>query len=131
MGLTDVADAERQLQAAIELGELTAQHAPAGHPIFDAIGNAQEVLAFLQDEEDLVGPALVPGTRTYAQVQGAIDGVYAAAGEVRNEPDKPLLPTFFSLPKISIPWFEIAAGGGALALGFFLFQRHRRRRRHA
>lgn len=122
-GPTTAADAERQLQAAIELGTLTSQQAPAGHPIFAAIQRAQDDLASIQDEESSIVPALVPGTRTYQEISDAIDGITDAAAGVTNNPDLPLPRTLFQLPQLPIPWWSIAAGVGALALGWYLFQR--------
>lgn len=128
-GATDATDAERQLQEAIDLGQLTAQHAPAGHAIFAALERAGQVLEAVQDEEASIGPALVPGTRTYSMIDEAIDGIYDAAANVRNVPDAPLPRTLFSLPQVTIPWLEIGAAGAALAVGWYLFQRRGRRGR--
>jgi hypothetical protein len=121
-GPTDAADAERQLQAAIDLGDLTAQHAPAGHPIYAALDRARSDLESVQDEEAAIGPALIPGTRTYTEISDAIDGIYQASADVRNDPAAELPRTLFSTPKADIPWLEIAAGGGALLLGWWLFK---------
>lgn len=122
-GQVDVADAERQLQDAIDLGDLTAQHAPAGHPIFGALERARADLASVQDEESAIGAALVPGTRTYTEIDDAIEGIYGAAADVRNVPDVALPRTLFELSPTSIPWIPIAAGGAALVLGWFLFRK--------
>lgn len=132
MGLTGTSsadDAERQLQQAIELGELTAQHAPAGHPIFGALERAGLALEYLQDEDNAHGPTLAAGSEPYNIVDGAIDGIYAAAAEVRNAPDLPLPRTLFALPATSIPWAAIGAGAAALGVGWYLFRRQSRRRR--
>jgi hypothetical protein len=128
-GSTDVADAEQQLAAAIDLGQLTAQHAPAGHPIFAAISRAEEDLAQVQDEESAIGPALVPGSRTYTEISDAIDGITAAAADVRNDPNAPLPPTLWSLPAAVVPWLPLGAGVAALALGWYLFRSSPARRR--
>ncbi len=122
-GQTSADDAERQLQEAIDLGELTAQHAPAGHAIFTALERARADLASVQDEESSIGPALVPGSRTYTEIDGAIEGIYDAAADVRNVPDVPLPSTLFAFPRTSIPWIPIAAGGAALVLGWYLFRK--------
>lgn len=122
-GQTDAADAERQLQAAIELGQLTAQHAPAGHPIFAALERANTDLASVQDEETSIGPALMPGTRTYSELSEAIDGIFDAAADVRNVPDVALPRTLFSFPQTGIPWVPIGLAGGVLAVGWWLFKR--------
>lgn len=121
-GQVDVADAERQLQDAIDLGDLTAQHAPAGHPIFAALERARADLSSVQDEESAIGPALVPGTRTYNEINAAIEGIYGAAADVRNVPDVALPHTLFAITPTSIPWVPIAAAGAALVLGWFLFK---------
>jgi hypothetical protein len=128
-GSTDAADAERQLQAAIDLGQLTAQHAPAGHPIFAAIDRAQQDLAQVQEDEAVIGPVLVPGTRTYSEISDAIDGITAAAADVRNDPTSPLPPTLWSLPAAVVPWLPIGAAGALLALGWWLFRGSPRGRR--
>lgn len=122
-GSTDATDAERQLQAAIDLGQLTAQHAPEGHPIFAALDRANADLASVQDEEAAIGPALVPGSRTYSEISNAIDGIYDAAADVRNVPDVPLPHTLFTLPQTGIPWVPIGLAGGVLAVGWWLFKR--------
>lgn len=121
-GQTDAVDAERQLQAAIDLGQLTAQHAPDGHPIFAAVARAEADLASVQDEESAIGAALVPGTRTYSEISDAIDGVTAAAADVRNDPDSPLPRTFFNLPE-DVPYLAIGAGAAVLLVGWFVFKR--------
>jgi hypothetical protein len=123
-GPTDAADAERQLQAAIDLGQLTAQHAPDGHPIFAALERAQADLESVQDEEAAIGPALVPGTRTYTEIDQAIDGVFQASADVRNDPDLPLPPTLFAVPKVATPWAMLAAGALALGFGWWAFREH-------
>lgn len=122
-GQTDATDAERQLQAAIDLGQLTAQHAPAGHPIFAAVERAQADLETVQDEESAIGAALVPGTRTYSEISDAIDGITAAAADVRNDPDQPLPLTFFNLPAEDVPYLAIGAGAAVLLVGWFVFKR--------
>lgn len=122
-GPTDATDAEQQLAAAIDFGQLTAQHAPAGHPIFAAIARAEADLAQVQDDESAIGSALVPGTRTYSEISDAIDGITAAAADVRNDPNAPLPPTLWSLPAYVVPWLSIGAAGAALALAFYLFRR--------
>lgn len=127
-GQTDATDAERQLQAAIDLGDLTAQHAPDGHPIFAALERARADLASVQDEESAIGPALVPGTRTYSEVSAAIDGVFQAAADVRNDPTAALPHTLFSFPLEAVPWLPIAGAGAALALGWYLFRKRGARR---
>lgn len=128
MGLTgspDAADAERQLQAAIDLGDLTAQHAPEGHPIFAALERARADLEQLQDDEGMVGPALVPGTRTWNELSAAIDGVFDASADVRNDPTQPLPRTLFSLPTSATPWLELGFAGAALLAGWWAFKRSR------
>jgi|SRR5882724_5847445 len=127
-GSTDAGDAERQLQAAIELGQLTAQHAPDGHPIFAALARAEADLAQVQDEETIIGPALVPGSRTYTEISAAIDGITDAAANVRNDPSMPLPRTLFELPQVEIPWLPIGLAGAALALGWYLFRKPPARR---
>lgn len=128
VGPTDAAGAARQLQDAIELGQITAQHAPAGHPIFAALSDARDALAFVQSD-DSVGfgwdPAFFPGSR----ISDAIDGVYAAASSVRNAPGAPLPKTLWTLPGLEAPWVPIAAAGGVLALGYYLFRGRKRRGR--
>jgi hypothetical protein len=121
-GPTDAADAERQLLAAIDLGQLTAEHAPAGHPVFAAIARAEADLAQVQEDDSIIGPALVPGTRTYAEISGAIDGITAAAADVRNDPNSPLPPTLWSLPAAAIPWLPIGFIGAGLAVAWWLFR---------
>ena len=130
MGLTgtpSVADAERQLQDAIDLGQLTAQHAPDGDPIFAALERAQADLSSIQDDEAVILPALVPGTRTYQEISDAIDGITAAAANVRNAPDQPLQPTTFPVAVQSIPWVPLGLGLAALGLGWYLFGKKERR----
>lgn len=126
-GATSAADAEQQLQAAIDLGQLTAQHAADGDPIFAAIARAQADLASIQDEESAIVPAIVPGTRTYQEISDAIDGVIAAAADVRNAPDQPLQPTTFPAIVQSVPWVPLGLGLAALGLGWYLFGQQRRR----
>lgn len=132
MGLTGSSsrdDAERQLQAAIDLGELTAQHAPADHPIFAALARAGTALALLQDEDAAIPQSIDAGTDLYNTIDDVIDRIYDAAADVRNVPDVALPATLFALPASasSVPWLPIGLVGGALALGWYLFKGRGRR----
>ncbi len=120
------ADAASQLEVAIEAAEIASQHAPAGHPIFDAIDTGKSTLAWVQDAGRLWPPDAAL-TRTQATVQQVTDSIYAAMATIRNDPDQPLPSTIW--PQVqALPWPYIAAGAGALLLVAMLFQKKGARR---
>lgn len=114
-----------QVDGAIEVAELTAQHAPGGHPVFAALENAREVRDWLNDNGALMASGIGTNVRTY--VQGALDRLYEAAGDVRNDPSAP--PPLAIWPQArSLPWPWIAAGAGGILLVAILFQKRARAR---
>lgn len=121
-------DAAQQLADAVDFGQIAAQHAPAGDPIFAAIDDAQETREFVAEYSDTIGTVLTPGSRTYARIDEAIDAIYSAAAELRNDPAAPLPRTLWTLPVPAAPWQWIGVAGGVLFVGFMLFK-HRRRGR--
>lgn len=121
-GSTTPADASQQLSSAIDFGQIAEQHAPAGDPIFAAVGNAETVLSFVNDNASSIAPALVPGTSTYGQISDAIDGVYAAAANLTNDPSGALPSTIWALPAAASPWLPVAIVGGLAVVAFFLFR---------
>lgn len=115
-----VADLMNQVQAAIEVGELTSQHAPGGHPIFAAVDDAREVLAWLNENAGLLASGVGPAVQ--ANVERAISAVYDAAASVRNDPAAPLPLTIWPQVK-ALPWPWLAAGAGGILLVAILFQK--------
>jgi hypothetical protein len=107
--------------SAIEFGEIAAQHAPGGHPLFTAIENARETVAWLEDNAGII-PVIADGTNVHAKVDQAIEEINAAAATLRNDPDQPLPATIW--PQVqTLPWPWIAAGVGGLVAAAILFQR--------
>jgi hypothetical protein len=121
-----VADLAARVQAAIEVGEITAQHAPGGHPLFDALADGREVLAWLNDSAAFLEGGVTPGVLAYAQ--DAVNRIYDAAATVRTDPDLPPPATIWPEAK-ALPWPWIAAGAGGLLLVAILFQKRGGRRR--
>lgn len=123
-----VDDLIAQVRAAIELGEITQQHAPGGHPIFQAVADARELEGWLIDNAGLMGSG--PGANVQRKVQETVSAIYDAAAGVRNDPEAPPPATIWprlSTPSLSWPWVGAAAGG--LLLVAILFQQQRGRRR--
>lgn len=121
--LTSVQSAVANVQAAIEVGELVAQRAPYGHPIFAALERGREVLAWLENEAVFMQSGV--GPRVQQLAQQAIDGIYDANVTVRNDPNQPLSATIW--PKVkALPWPWIGAGAAALVVVAILFQRRGR-----
>jgi hypothetical protein len=114
------AEATAQLEAAIEHGDALGQYAPGGHPLFAAIEQARSVLSWLEEYGPAAAPVLHPGTRIYADVREAIDGIAAAEGTLRVGGD-----ASFSWPgPATVPaWAWVAGGLGVLALGYFALYR--------
>lgn len=110
------------LQDAIGLGEMTAQSAPAGHPIHAAVQAAREALEDVDRTMAYSAVALAPGSRLWQEVDAALEAVYSAAGTVRNDPELGPARTIFSLPATLPPWAWIGGGLGLLALGVYLFK---------
>jgi hypothetical protein len=108
-----------QLEAAIEHGEAMSQYAPGGHPLFEAIDQARKVLSFVEENASFIGPVLHAGTRAFADVTGAIDGIASAEGTLRVGGDA----SFDWSSPTQIPWTWIAGGVGLLAAGYLLFRR--------
>lgn len=96
------------LEDAIDFGNLSAQHAPAGSAIFQALDAAEAVRRSGSRDEDEIGTA--------------ISRIYDAAADIRNDPDAPLPKTIFSVKPGTIPWGPIALVGGAAVLAFFIFK---------
>jgi hypothetical protein len=110
-----------KLEAAIEFGELAVQHQPGGHPLYAAIADAREVLAWVTENASIL-PDMAEGTRVRVHIDQAIEAINASAATTRNDPDKPLPVTIW--PQIQqLPWPWIAAGVGGLVLVAILFQR--------
>jgi len=126
LALVSPDDLIAQVRAAIELGELTEQHAPGGHPIFQAVEDARELEAWLIDNAGLMGSGA--GSNVQAKAQAAIDAIYDAAAGVRNDPTAPPPATIWPQVK-ALPWPWLAAGAGGLILVAILFQQRGRRRR--
>lgn len=134
-----------RIDDAITYGKLVSQDAPADHAIFAAIANAQDVRDQLQDMIPWFsagGPTISPATsRTWAAMQGAIDGIYSAAATVTTNPDQPLPATDWAsvLGTSGVPWQLIAGGAALVAVAAFAFGpdrlinpgRRRRRSRRA
>lgn len=111
-----LADAAARVERAIELGRLTAQMAPPGHRLHAAIAEAQAVADEIREAIPLLyvqTPVVFPGSRVWQQMQAAIDGIEAAAADVRTDPAKPLPTTVWRGG--GIPWGWIGAGAGVLA----------------
>lgn len=122
-----LAAAAARIDSAIELGELTARYAPAGHPIFAAIEDAKQARDELLDLIPLwsgEGNVIAPGSRTWANMERVIARINDAAASVRTP--GPLAATVWPSP--SVPWGLVVAGSAALVLGWFIFKPGRRRR---
>jgi hypothetical protein len=108
-----------QVQMAIDFGTIAAQQAPAGHPIFVALEDAEEAKQWIADKIPWFssdGPALPTVSAKVDQVVGA---VYDAAATLRT-PDT--TPTSYTAPS-SPPWAWIGAGLAAAAGTYLLFRR--------
>jgi len=114
-----------QLREAIELAEITSQHAPGGHPIFEALAEARELEGWLIDNAGLMGSGA--GSNVQRNVAERIAAIYDAAVGVRNDPTAPPPATVWPQVK-ALPWPWLAAGAGGLLLVAVLFQRGRARR---
>jgi hypothetical protein len=109
-----------QVQMAIDFGTIAAQQAPAGHPIFLALEDAQEAKEWIDDKIPWFsadGPALPTVSAKVDQVVGA---VYDAAATLRT-PDS--APTMFTAPTPP-PWSWIGAGLAAAVGAYLLYRRH-------
>lgn len=114
--MASIRDAADSVQSAIDFGELAAQRAPGGHPIFDALTRARSELADLE--------AAIPWYSTtggdvpaYAEraAQRAVDDIFAAAADIRTDPDAPLARTTYQKEK-PFPWAWVLAGVGVTVL---------------
>jgi hypothetical protein len=114
-----------QLEGEIAFGEIAAQHAPGGHPLFAALDNARELQGYIQDNAAVIPPSGLPDTSRLAlQVAQAIEAIDAAAATLRNDPDQPLPKTIWpQLPDLPWPW--ITAGLAGVVLVAVLFQQRR------
>lgn len=122
-----LAEAAGRVEHALDLGRLTAQHAPAGHPIHQAIADGEEAAAELRDLIPLWssgGDVITPGGRVWQIMERVINAIYDAAATVRTPDGVELAPTRWPTPR-ALPWPWIAAGVGGLLLVAVLFQRRR------
>lgn len=132
-----LADAVARVDDAITYGRLASQSAPAGHPIFAAISNAQDVRDQLADMIpwfSATGPMITPAmSRTWGAMQGAIDGINAAAATIQSDPGQPLPATNWAGvlgAGPGVPWPLLAGGAALVALAAVVFRPARRRRRN-
>lgn len=120
-----MAQASAKVDDAIYFAKLAAQNAPAGHPIFAAIDDANEVKDWIDSQIPFYslggGPAL---PRVTAKVDEIVSEVYDAAAQIRDTGEA--VTTYAPAPA-SVPWGLLGAGGVALAGAVLLFTRKRRR----
>lgn len=111
--------AATQVEMAIDFGTIAAQQAPAGHPIFLALEEAQETKEWISEKIPWFsadGPALPTVTAKVDQVIGA---VYDAAATLRTPAD---VPTSYTAPSTPI-WAWVGAGLAAVGGTYLLFRR--------
>jgi hypothetical protein len=127
-GPMTMAQARDRVADAIELGELVAQRAPEGHPLFQVLEDAREVRDALDEHVPWysdTGPLVAPGTRTYDNVERTVEAINAAIATVRNDPDQPLSRTLYVAP--GVPWPALAVGAAGVVGLVALFWPRRKR----
>lgn len=121
-GAMTLKQAAAQVQDAIDFGTIAAQQAPAGHPIFAAIADAQEALGWINDQIPMFsddGPAL---PTVSARLDQVVSAIYDAAATLRTSSD---VPTSFT-PAPSTAWAWALGGIAGLAGIWFVFGSGRR-----
>lgn len=124
-----LAQARDKVGDAIYFGQLAAQHAPPGSPIFQAIDDAQEAKDWIEGQIPFFslggGPALPNVT---AKVEAIVSEVYDAAAQIQDTTSVDLT-TGYTVPAAPIPWALL--GVGAVALGGAAWLAFGRKRRAA
>jgi len=122
-----VSDAKTDLANTISFAQIAAQNAPAGHPVFAAIQQAQDTLAWLNQNEGIIPPTLADTPRVAQMVQDAISNVYDATGTITTDPSKALPATIWQTATQAFSSWGWVAGGAALLVGFAWWFQGRRR----
>jgi hypothetical protein len=120
-----LAQARDKVGDALYFGQLAAQNAQAGAPIFQAIADAQEAKDWIEGQIPFYslggGPALPNVT---AKVDAIVSEVYDAAAQIQDNGEQ---TTGYTVPAAPVPWGLLAVGGVALAgAGWLVFARKRR-----
>lgn len=123
-GALTMAQAGAKVDDAIYLGELAAQHAPSGHPIFAAIADAKEAKDWIDEQIPFFSGGGSPALPTVtAKVDGIVSEVYDAMAQIQDPGEG---VTLYNPPTSPIPWAWLGAGAVALAGSAFLLTRKRR-----